>query len=72
MDLISEKRLKNLKPYDLGEFKGHHWSLFHQAFRAPPDISKDYAIWEFPRKAYMRALLQTIALYRMVNGGGNS
>lgn len=68
-DLISSQRLKNLKPYDLGEFKGHHWSLFHQAFRAPAELSKDYAVWDFPRKAYMRALLQTIALYRIVNGG---
>jgi hypothetical protein len=68
-DLVSSQRLKNFKPYDLGEFKGHHWSLFHQAFRAPPEISKDHAVWEFPRKAYMRALLQTIALYRIVNGG---
>jgi pimeloyl-ACP methyl ester carboxylesterase len=68
-DLISSQRLKNLKPYDLGEFKGHHWSLFHQAFRAPAELSKEYAVWDFPRKAYMRALLQTIALYRIVNGG---
>jgi pimeloyl-ACP methyl ester carboxylesterase len=68
-DLVSGGRLKHLKPYDLGEFKGHHWSLFLQAFRAPPEISKDFAVWDFPRKAYMRALIQTMAFYRLVNEG---
>lgn len=67
-ELMSPQRLKGLKPYDLGEYKGHHWSLFLQAFRAPQDLSKDFAVWDFPRKAYMRALLQTMALYRIVNG----
>ncbi|RZA18763.1 MAG: hypothetical protein EOP10_20595 [Proteobacteria bacterium] len=52
--------------YDLGEFKGHHWSLFHQAFRAPPDVSTDYAVWEFPRSAFLRATLQTMGLYNLI------
>ena len=64
--LLSAAQWNNIRAYDLGEFKGHHWSLFHQAFRAPPELSPDHAIWEFPRKAFMRALLQTIALYNVV------
>ena len=65
-ELLGAAQWNHIRAYDLGEFKGHHWSLFHQAFRAPPDVSLDHAIWEFPRKAFMRALLQTIALYNVV------
>ncbi len=65
--LLRPQTWSNIHAYDLGEFKGHHWSLFWQAFRAPADVSNDYAIWEFPRKAFMKALLQTVALYNLVN-----
>ena len=56
----------HLNAYDLGEIKGHHWSLFLQAFRAPPDVSQEFAVWDFPRKAFMRALLQTFGLYNVI------
>lgn len=65
--LLRPDAWRNIRAYDLGEFKGHHWSLFHQAFRAPPEVAKDYYIWEFPRHAFMRALLQTMALYNVIN-----
>ena len=65
--LFKPESWQNIRAYDLGEFKGHHWSLFHQAFRAPPEVSADYYVWEFPRKAFMRALLQTLALYNVIN-----
>ena len=53
--------------FDLGEFKGHHWSLFLQAFRPPVKTSPEFAVWTFPRKAMVRALLQTLALYNVAS-----
>ena len=64
--LIRYENRSNICAYDLGEIKGHHWSLFHQAFRAPAEVSSEYAVWDFPRKAFMRAVLQTIGLYNLV------
>ena len=65
MNLISQRRRAGLGAFDLGEFKGHHWSLFTQAFRPAPETSQQFAVWSFPRKAFMRALLQTMALYNL-------
>ncbi|RYZ56313.1 MAG: hypothetical protein EOP07_12710 [Proteobacteria bacterium] len=67
--LLRPEAIDHIRAYDLGEIKGHHWSLFHQAFRAPPAISNEYAVWDFPRKAFMRAMLQTLALYNLVGQG---
>ena len=64
-NLLAPAQLEGLNAFDLGEFKGHHWSLFLQAFRPPEDVSKEFAVWQFPRKAFMRALLQTMALYNL-------
>ncbi len=66
--LIAPALRSNLDSIDLGEFKGHHWSLFLQAFRPPNTVSEEFATWNFPRKAFMRALLQTIALYQLAEG----
>lgn len=65
--LVRPENRSNMFAYDLGEFRGHHWSLFGQAFKAPPAITSDSATHVYPRKAFMRALLQTIALYNLVN-----
>jgi len=65
--LVSEERRRNIDAIDLGEFRGHHWSLFVQALRPPPEVSETHAIWNFPRKAYMRALLQVLALRNLVD-----
>lgn len=64
--LLRADRIDGFIAADLGEIRGHHWSLFHQAFRPDVDVSEDYAVWDFPRKAYMRALLQTIGLYNLI------
>ncbi len=64
--LMDADAASNIGAFDLGEFKGHHWSLFLQAFRPPRETSADFAVWQFPRKAMMRALLQTFALYNLV------
>ena len=66
-DLFKRNAVNNITSIDLGEFRGHHWSLFTQALKPPAQISKDYAFRDFPRKAFMRALLQVIATYRIVN-----
>ena len=65
-NLIRYENRSNICAYDLGEFKGHHWSLFHQIYRAPEQVSGEHADWDFPRKAFMRAVLQTLALYNLV------
>ena len=65
--LILAGNTNNIHPVDLGEIRGHHWSLLIQAFRPPANISEQHHQWNFPRKAYMRALLQTLALYNLVN-----
>jgi len=57
---------RNIESIDLGEFRGHHWSLFVQALRAPAELSTEHAVWEFPRKAFMRALLQVLALHNLL------
>lgn len=67
--LLRPETIDHIHAYDLGEIKGHHWSLFHQAFRAPPATSNEFAVWDFPRKAFMRAMLQTVALYNLVSQG---
>ncbi len=64
--LFPKDMSNHIHAVDLGEIKGHHWSIMQQAFRPPMDISTDYAIWSFPRKAYIQALLQTLALYHLV------
>ncbi len=66
-DLLPHAARDNIHAFDLGEIKGHHWSLFLQAFRPPKDKSEEFYQWPFPRKAYMRALLQTMALYNLIN-----
>ncbi|MBC7659975.1 MAG: alpha/beta hydrolase [Chitinophagaceae bacterium] len=65
-ELLRPEVKSNFHTFDLGEIRAHHWSLFHQAFRAPADVSQEFAVWDFPRKAYMRAVLQTIGLYNVV------
>jgi hypothetical protein len=64
--LIHHGETNNIHAADLGEIKGHHWSIMRQAFRAPIEISADHASWSFPRKAYMRALLQLMAIHNIV------
>ncbi|MEN9834072.1 MAG: hypothetical protein RL011_265 [Pseudomonadota bacterium] len=64
--LMDADAAQHIGAFDLGEVKGHHWSLFLQAFRPPRETSPDFAVWQFPRKAMMRALLQTFALYNLV------
>jgi len=64
--LIYEEQTDHIHAVDLGEIKGHHWSIMRQAFRAPDSITQDYASWPFPRKAYMRALLQMMAIYHII------
>jgi len=66
-NLIRAEHRSNLDAIDLGEFRGHHWSLFTQALRPPTEISEVHAVWDFPRKAYMRALLQVLALRTLVD-----
>ncbi len=66
-DLIEAEARSNIDAIDLGEFRGHHWSLFRQALRPPPEMSETHAEWNFPRKAYMRALLQVLALRNLVD-----
>ncbi len=68
-DLVPADRRRHIDAIDLGEFKGHHWSLFVQALRPPPELSHEHAVWSFPRMAFMRALLQVLALYNLVGGG---
>ena len=65
-DLVSPERAATIESVDLGEFRGHHWSLFVQALRPPPEVSTEHAVWDFPRKAFMRALLQVLALHNLV------
>jgi hypothetical protein len=65
-DLLPPEQRRNIEPIDLGEFRGHHWSLFVQALRAPTELTTDHAVWDFPRKAFMRALLQVLALHNLV------
>lgn len=65
-DLIPTERCDNIDAIDLGEFKGHHWSPFIQALRPPPELSEEHAVWDFPRKAFMRALLQVLAFHNLV------
>ena len=72
-ELIEPANRANVDAIDLGEFRGHHWSLFEQALRPPAELSSTHAVWSFPRKAYMRALLQVMALHNLVSerhGGG--
>ncbi len=66
-DLVEAEARSNIDAIDLGEFRGHHWSLFRQALRPPPEMSETHAQWNFPRKAYMRALLQVLALRNLVD-----
>ena len=65
-ELIRPEHRSHIDAIDLGEFRGHHWSLFKQALRPPPELSEKHAVWDFPRKAYMRALLQVLALRNLV------
>ncbi len=67
--LVASDARDNLDAIDLGEFRGHHWSLFVQALRPPEDVTSKHASWPFPRKAYMRALLQLLALRNLVDVG---
>ena len=66
-ELIKAEHRSNLDAVDLGEFRGHHWSLFQQALRPPPEVSRKHATWKFPRKAYMRALVQLLALRNLAD-----
>lgn len=65
-DLIPADRRENLDALDLGELRAHHWSLFIQALRPPPEISTEHAVWDFPRRAFMRALVQVIAFHNVL------
>ena len=65
--LMDAEGANQIGAFDLGEYKGHHWSLFLQAFRPPVTTSSEFAVWTFPRKAMMRALLQTFALYNIAS-----
>lgn len=71
-ELVPMAQRKNIDAIDLGEFRGHHWSLFVQALRPPASVSETHAVWNFPRKAYIRALLQVLALRNLIdaNEGG--
>jgi pimeloyl-ACP methyl ester carboxylesterase len=65
--LFKPKTIENLRSIDLGEFKGHHWSLFHQAFRPAKEQSETFAIWEFPRGPFIKAVMYTMALHTAGN-----
>ncbi|MBQ49293.1 MAG: hypothetical protein CMP10_18085 [Zetaproteobacteria bacterium] len=65
-ELLADGSTGNLDAIDLGEFRGHHWSLFVQAIKPPKDISDDYVYRQFPRQAYMRALFQVMGMYNLV------
>lgn len=65
-DLTPRSERSTIDAVDLGEFKGHHWAPFIQALRPPPELSSGHAVWDFPRKAFMRALLQLISFYNLV------
>ncbi len=69
-ELVKPEHRSHIDAIDLGEFRGHHWSLFRQALRPPPEVSETHAVWSFPRKAYMRALLQVLALRNLVDAQG--
>lgn len=60
-ELFKKEAVSNIKNIDLGEFRGHHWSLFVQAIKPPSQISQEFVYRDFPRQAFMRALLQVIA-----------
>jgi pimeloyl-ACP methyl ester carboxylesterase len=66
-DLIPAARRTHIDAIDLGELRGHHWLPFIQALRPPPELSTTHAVWDFPRKALMRALLQTLAFHNLVS-----
>lgn len=68
--LFKPQVTQNLRSIDLGEFKGHHWSLFHQAFRPSKEQSEAFAIWEFPRGPFIKAVMYTMALYTAGNRAG--
>ena len=61
--LYKSEAINNLRSIDLGEFKGHHWSLFHQAFRPSEKQSEQFAIWDFPRTPFIKAVMYSMALY---------
>ncbi len=65
-ELVRFEHRDNLDAIDLGEIRGHHWNTFVQALRPPADVSTEHAVWTFPRKAYMRALVQTMALHQLI------
>ncbi|MBF0314115.1 MAG: hypothetical protein HQK50_07765 [Oligoflexia bacterium] len=64
-ELIPESVRKHIAGIDLGEILGHHWCAFKQAIKPPAELSKEYPEWQFPRMAYMRAMLQTLAFYNL-------
>ena len=64
--LFNNKNTHHIGAFDLGEIRGHHWSNMVQALRPPSSKKNNHAVWSFPRKAYMRALLQTMAFYNLV------
>jgi len=64
--LFPSEGRENIDAIDLGEFRGHHWSPFIQALRPPPELSSEHASWDFPRAAYMRALLQLLAFQNLL------
>lgn len=68
--LLKGEVMQNLRSIDLGEFKGHHWSLFHQAFRPSKEQSETFAVWEFPREPFIKAVMYTMALYLAGNRAG--
>lgn len=61
--LFKPEAMNHIRSIDLGEFKGHHWSLFHQAFRPPQEQSETFAIWDFPRTPFIKAIMYSMALY---------
>jgi len=64
-ELFPEQLCDNINAIDLGEIKAHHWSVFVQALRPPPELSDEHARWDFPRKAFMRALIQLLGFHNL-------
>ncbi|MBF0297488.1 MAG: hypothetical protein HQK51_02140 [Oligoflexia bacterium] len=67
--LIPKELSSNIDSIDLGEVGGNHWDVpMKQAFTPPSALAKDGSfIWDFPQMAYMRALMQTFAMYNLYN-----
>ncbi|MGE3973403.1 MAG: hypothetical protein AB7F59_02620, partial [Bdellovibrionales bacterium] len=64
---------QNLDFIDLGDLRGTHWdSAFEQVYRPDPKVSSQFYVHTFPRKAFLTALVETLALYQLSRQGGGA